>query len=319
MKREKSSAYISIGIVVTILVVSIICIFISLLITQNVNIIGNTNKKRQAQYIAEGNIKYAIEKIIGEDMINIITNEDESIFLDYDELPLSDLDYVNKQHAMKVYRDSTPILQIVNETEYKGVKVKISAYLNIFYELLFNGEGVVNQERLSDAGRVELKSFFSRIDELNKNGDTIFEKINGEASIYYDEKNTYLKTNDGNLLLSNANNNLITDDVLHIGTGKNGESTQLNAVLICNSDLVLHSDFDFNGVLVLRGGNIMTNGYDCVVNGLVIADEASSAAGIVINRNDNTTIKNIFKSITKHEVFYNPYTLSIKLNERTSD
>lgn len=319
MKREKSRAYISIGIIVTILVVSIICIFVSLLITQNVNIIGNTNKKRQAQYIAEGNIKYAIENLIGGDMINLISSIGDGVPLGYEKLPLSDLEYTSEQYAKKVYANNIPILKIVNKTEYEGVSVNVAAYLNIFYDFLLSGEGIVNHERLSDSGRDELDTFFNGVDDLNKSEDNIFKKTNGEATIYFDELNTYMKTGDVNYILSNAENNLITNDTLHIGNGRKRGKVQLNSVLICNSDLVLHTDFDFNGVLVLRGGSIITNGYDCVVDGLVIADKNSSAAGIAINGHGELILKNIFKSIVKHEVFYNPYTLNIKLNERTPD
>ncbi|MDO5724670.1 MAG: hypothetical protein Q4P29_00055 [Tissierellia bacterium] len=255
------------------------------------------NSKRQAQYIAESNLEYGIEKLKSDDeILKLCSNlrKSKAYFphfnlITFDELNEYRLDYKNSIQTI----DDFMHLKVHAQIEYENIDLGVTAIVSLFNKLLTKNESIINKNNLKAEEIIEFEKLIERLNEIDKNYDKDF-----PYAIVEIENDEFIKTIDTNenfvlnyyleqrliheeILPSNFL--LINNSDLYIGdiySNISHRAVKITPIIINKGNIICNKDFTFNGIFINIGGNITTNDYNVKINGMTLADSNSDLSGV---------------------------------------
>ena len=186
--------------------------------------------------------------------------------------------------------DSLKEIQLVAKSNYNKITSKVIAQGKIFNELFYLENFILSKEFLNDSMKNKLEEFLYFLYEnisinFYKSDSSIYNKeIHNYDKLYIDNMGSYKKIDINEHELPISTDSFTNSQIIIIAKSHNSNGnvvigelsnniTKLSGILFIEGDLYIKSDFEFNGILILKNGSIyMENDAKFKLRGLVIGD-----------------------------------------------
>lgn len=281
----KKKGFITIIVIFIMIVIMISAIYLNYLTTLQSMMELSSRDKIQSYYNAENKInkvfydlKYFDNKLKPA-IINHLkyptTTTYQKAVINIDSSDKDSNDSINLVNARFYDTGTREYFELTTESKYNGITNQIKATGPIVSDIFEIGGLPVLSYDLDFNTCLEISNFYDDIeDKLNL--DSIPANIKGLYTFDYNK--IIVKTNNstlnnltkvrnetqvtesfGNEVFFIIKNNIYTPIELVIEDGNNGRVQDLYGIIYLEGDLVISSSFNFSGILILRGGDIIVN------------------------------------------------------------
>lgn len=303
MKTRK--AYISI---IALLIMSVLMIMTLYLIhTTKLEylILNSSINNTQSYYQSEGKIYMSIydEKYYSAQLYPIVTEyfrtyplqtPPKDIIIDSEDLDYGDM--INKVKVNIVEKNGKKVLNLIAESDCKGIKTSVKSLIFLFNELFEIGDPVL-APNLIENNKKDLESLVEKISK-----EISIDSYNGQRNIYKMESMIYneiiLHRKDAsNLQISSYRGSMTNpyierfndkqvimiikpsgDKPVNFSIGEIdslNEKIEISGVIYVEGNIIISSNFKFNGIIVVKGGEIIVNSNEKPnIRGIIILDNS---------------------------------------------
>lgn len=209
-----------------------------------------------------------------------------------------DLDFGDSNNLVKAsleIKNNRKCINIIGQSKVNNQTIKVSSVYSIFHDLYELGQPVIHPDYLDFEQQEELINLISTIEKdinLNKLLSNIygistfdFESIvvntikNNDLELNYYRNDTLIKTeqyitkhlkyvNDFLIIMKDKFDNNVN---FHIDSPSN--KTTMGGILYIEGDLIIDSEFIFNGIIIINNGRIIVNSeIKPQINGIIISN-----------------------------------------------
>lgn len=295
MKRNGFISVIALFIMAFILTSSLFLLYLTKLQT---SIFTSSYNKLQSQYISEAKIykvlhhekyyKNQLEPRIHKQLRGLADLDPKEIILD--SADLEDWDKNNKVY-FSFYRDNDKrYLELVSKTIYNNIETSSIARIALIDEMFEFGIPILSWDFLDEKWYEYLENFIINLKEnIDIEKSNLPSAIEGYTSIGYNKvilkkdgvyskadffideeglNNHKFKKNEVFLVLKDVFDRSVT---LEVGDSSFDEALKLSGILYVDGDMIIKSQFTFNGIIVLNNGNLIidTNSIP-EINGIIL-------------------------------------------------
>lgn len=340
---DKKEGYITIIVVVVTSIIYLMVTHLVFKVKIESSILQNTKNNIQSYYITEGKIimslkdeKYYVNqlepKILDAFRTNRFGRKLEDIIISQEDLDFGD----NNSNIRLSFTDinNRKILNLSTESNCNGIITKVTSSVTLVNELFELGIPLLDSLFIEDEIKDKLTVL---IDHISKNvtianmniPDTMYsmeysnyrnitlKKLNKsdyELAFHRDSmESPYIERfNKKDIFFvckkkENEDLNLILDD--------SGQNIQLSGIIYVEGNLIISSNFNFNGIIIVKNGEIsVENSKTVKINGLVILDNVSNSFEFIEKADILYNNSYIYKFGTYLPGFLQPNIYTIKSN-----
>ena len=303
MKTRK--AYISI---IALLVMSVLMVMTLYLIhTTKLEylILNSSINNTQSYYQSEGKIYMSIydEKYYSSQLYPILTEyfrtfplqtPPKDIIIDSEDLDYGDI--ISKVKVNIVERNGKKLLHLIAESDCNGIKTSVKSLIYLFNDFFEIGDSVLAPNLIKN----NKKDFESLFEKISK--EIRIDSYNGQKNIYKMESMIYneviLHRKDAsNLQISSYRNNMTNpyierfndkqvimiikssgDKPVNFSIGETdslNEKIEISGVIYVEGNIIISNNFKFNGIIVVKNGEIIVNSIEKPnIRGIIILDNS---------------------------------------------
>lgn len=288
-------------------------------------ILSSTISKNQSYYQSEGKLYMGIydEKYYKNQLYPSILNEfrkigpkikDHKLLIDQDDLELGD--NLEKVHISFFDEDDKFKLRLVAESNFNNTNTAVTSVLTLVNEIFEINKSVLTLDLMEEKYKRSFEETFKLIcNDISVNNCDMPSNITGIEYLNYNEIILQKKGNKIYEILALTEDmenpsvqGLYKDEIfiiakpfkdrpvnLFIGTPEDDNSSNdkidLSGIIFVEGNLVISQNFDFKGIIIIKGGTISVNpNTDCKIEGLIITenindlDEFIKETGIIYSR-----------------------------------
>ena len=299
MKRQGSILILTILVFVVVLIVGMYVLYLS---TIHMHIAQNKNRNNQGFYTSEAKIYMCMyeDKYFKNQLQPLIVNEFRKTMnnpKDYILLAAEDLDVGDSEKKVSLsfeMQNNRKCLKLLGKTENNNQTTNASSVFTIVREIFELGLPVLHQDYLNQQDQEEVLDYMNHIaskisldniaSHINRIDFLDYEKIRVNTIYKRDMEMLYIK-NDQVLKVEpfiHADKNkvkeffILMEDKYHKEPELHIESdnlTSMDGVLYIHGDLVISSEFVFNGIIIINKGRIIVNSeINPIINGIIISN-----------------------------------------------
>lgn len=264
------------------------------------NILRNKTINNQSYYSAENKIYLVLyeDKYYKSQLLPIILEEfrkntiykKKEILIDLEDLEDGD----SQKNVMTSFdiQNSRKCLKLVASSEDNNQITSVGSVYSIVKEILELGKPILHSDYLDYNYQEDLLNYFkaierdASIDDLPRHiigistfdyvSITVNSIVNRHKQILFYRNNQLIKTE----VYNNAVNNfysIIMRDKYNKGINLNVNSpdypTSMDGIIYIEGDLIISSEFIFNGIIIINGGSIIVNSeITPIINGIIISN-----------------------------------------------
>lgn len=323
---EKNKGFVSIIVLTVMYVLIVMGLYLDYKARLEYLILNSTSNNIQSYYLSEGKVIMSIheEKYYSNQLYPILIDvfrnnrfstkkkyikiENEDLYLD-DNLNIVNISFTDKNNRKQLILNS--------ESNYKGLISKVVASGTLVNELFEIQYPVLDANTLSNKYEEDFRVLLDKIsDEISVKDYTEANNIYAREFLNFDY--IYLNTESANkykitayknsldspdiesfhnqdifLICRNNNDNRIS---LFLGDPENQiEDIRLFGIIFVEGDLILSSNFEFNGIIIVKDGEIIINSPNRPkIYGLVILDNVHNCNEFVNNADIIYNNRNIY-------------------------
>lgn len=290
---KKREGFISIIALIVMTVLLIMSLYLEYTSRLEYLILNATANNTQSYYLSEGKILMSIfEKEYCENQLYPILNKvfrsanfntlRETITINNSDLVQGD----TYRHVRLSFRDkdNRKELTLVSESKFNGINTKVISYVNIVNEIFEIDNPILAKNNIEDKyiddfdklldlilnnislDSAEIPSHFFGI-EANTYDYITLQKIGGRNyEVGYHRESTLEPSvdrfNENHVLMIIKGND---DEIINLYIGdsnKPDDLIKLNGLLFVQGDIIISSKFEFHGIIVIKDGEIITNGIE---------------------------------------------------------
>ena len=322
---KKREGFISIISLIIMSVLFIMVLYLLCTAELTCRILSSTISKNQSYYQSEGKLYMSIydEKYYKNQLYPSIVSEfrkigpkikDHKLLIDQNDLELGD--NLEKINISFFDEDDKFKLKLVAESNFNNTNTSVTSILTLVNEIFEINKSVLTLDLMEEKYKRDFEEIFKLIcKDISVNNCDIPSNITGIEYLNYNEIILQKKGNKIYEILALTEDmedpsvqGLYKDEIfiiakpfkenpvnLFIGSPENNNNSNdkidLSGIIYVEGNLVILQDFDFKGIIIIKGGTILVNpNTDCKIQGLIITenindlDEFIKETGIIHSR-----------------------------------